>query len=144
MIDLKNISCAWLQQTHTHTQEKRSKTRQDWTARRPMTVYHCDEQILQSKNNKHQLSLTRRHKQFRSLEKTDEASKRWCWFLEQVALIISVICIRSVHTVPSCCEHIAVKEKLQVGLFTTPRITNFLFCASRLLQKNAASKIRGC
>lgn len=80
---------------YTHTQEKRSKTKQDWMARWPMTVYHCDEQRLQSKNNKCQLSLTRRHKQFRSLEKTDEASKRWCWFLEQVKLIISVICIRT-------------------------------------------------
>lgn len=71
-------------------------------ARWTMRVYHCDEQRLQSENNKRQLSFTWRQRQFKSLEKTDEASKGWCWFLEQVTLIISVICTRTGFECPYC------------------------------------------
>ncbi|KAL1280690.1 hypothetical protein QQF64_015290 [Cirrhinus molitorella] len=67
-----------------------------------MTVYYCEEQRRLSENNKRQLGLTCRQRQFRSLEKADEASKGWCWFFEQVTPIISVICGRTGFERPYC------------------------------------------
>jgi len=43
MIDLKKICHAWLQKTHTHTQEKRKKDKTGLDGQTPMTVYRCNE-----------------------------------------------------------------------------------------------------